>query len=62
MIVDFFVIANEITPSKLLENNIKVKEKFYVVFVHSLRFQREHLETTLKSKKELSKGIHFKVN
>jgi hypothetical protein len=25
---------NEITPSKLLENNIKVKEKFRVVLVH----------------------------
>jgi hypothetical protein len=26
---------NEITPSKLLENNIKVKEKFCVVLVHN---------------------------
>jgi hypothetical protein len=26
---------NEITPSKLLGNNIKVKEKFYVELVHS---------------------------
>jgi 2-oxoglutarate dehydrogenase complex dehydrogenase (E1) component-like enzyme len=26
---------NEITPSKLLGNNIKVKEKIYLVLVHS---------------------------
>jgi hypothetical protein len=26
---------NEITPSKLLRNNIKVKEKFYVMLVYS---------------------------
>jgi hypothetical protein len=33
----FIIVSdfNEITPSKLLRNNIKVKEKFCVVLVHS---------------------------
>jgi hypothetical protein len=30
----FQKVLNEITPSKLLENNIKVEEEFYVVLVH----------------------------
>jgi hypothetical protein len=45
-LIHMFFISdfNEITPSKLLENNIKVKEKFCVVLVHS--FHKElHLHT-----------------
>jgi hypothetical protein len=33
--IHFLSDSNEISPSTLLRNNIKVKEKFYVVLVHS---------------------------
>jgi hypothetical protein len=36
---------NEITPSKLLGNKIKVKEKFCVVLVHSLHTTAQLSET-----------------
>jgi hypothetical protein len=32
----FVFDSNEITPSKFLRNNIKEKEKFCVVLVHSI--------------------------
>jgi hypothetical protein len=38
---------NEFTPSKLLGNNIKVKEKFCVLFVHSSLFSQVHVSVSL---------------
>jgi hypothetical protein len=44
----FFVSDfNEITPSTLLGNNIKVKEKFCVVLVHSLHASAQLVECSL---------------
>jgi hypothetical protein len=44
---EFVSDFNEITPSKLLRNNIKVKEKFCVVLVHFNNHNSAHLFTEL---------------
>jgi hypothetical protein len=43
---------NEISPSKLLRNNIKVKEKFCVVLVHS--YHKSAQTNTLVNQNELN--------
>jgi repressor of nif and glnA expression len=46
----FFVSDfNEITPSTLLGNNIKVKEKFCVVLVHSLHASAQLVECSFSA-------------